>query len=85
MTHGDVERLLDAYVDGELAEPEARAVAAHLAACRDCTRRHDELTALRAALTAQAPYHRADAALRSRVNAALREAAGGGARRRQAP
>lgn len=84
MTHGDVERLLDAYVDGELAEPEARAVAAHLATCRDCTRRHDQLTALRAALTAQAPYHKADAMLRRRVGAAVREAAGGGARR-QAP
>jgi anti-sigma factor RsiW len=81
VTHRDVELHLDAYVDGELAEPEARELAAHLAGCRECTARHDALVALRAAIAAQAPYHRADAALRGRLRASLREAAGTGRRR----
>ena len=76
MTHRDVEQRLDAYVDGELPEPEARELAAHLAECRECTARHDALMALRATIAAQAPYHRADAALRGRLRASLRAAAG---------
>ena len=72
MTHRDVEQRLDAYVDGELPESEARELAAHLAECRECTARHDALVALRATIAAQAPYHRADAALRGRVRASLR-------------
>ncbi len=80
MTHRDVEQRLDAYVDGELPESEARELAAHLAECPECTARHDALVALRATIAAQAPYHRADAALRGRVRASLRAAAGGGRR-----
>jgi len=80
VTHRDVEQRLDAYVDGELPESEARDLAAHLAECRDCTARHDALVALRATIAAQAPYHGADAALRGRVRASLRAAAGGGRR-----
>ncbi len=85
MTHRDVELHLDAYVDGELAEPEARELAAHLAECRECAARHDALVALRAAITAQAPYHRADAALRRRVRAEVHQAAGASRRRWPAP
>ena len=81
----EVELRLDAYVDGELAEPEAREVAAHLAECRACAARHDALVALRAAIAAQVPYHRADPALRRQVRAAVREAAGAGRRRWLAP
>ena len=80
MTHRDVEQRLDAYGDGELPESGARELAAHLAECRDCTARHDALVALRATIAAQAPYHRADAALRGRVRASLRAAAGSGRR-----
>jgi anti-sigma factor RsiW len=78
VTHRNVELHLDAYVDGELAGAEAREVAAHLAECRECAARHDALVALRTAIAAQAPYHRADPALRQRVRAAVR---GGGAAR----
>ncbi len=81
MTCREVELRLDAYVDGELAEPEAREVAAHLAQCRVCAARHDSPMALRAAITAQVSYHRADAALRRRVRAAVQAAAGTGRRR----
>jgi anti-sigma factor RsiW len=80
VTHRDVEQRLDAYVDGELAESEARELAAHLAECRECTARHDALVVLRATIAARAPYHRADAALRGRLRASLRAAAGGGRR-----
>ncbi len=81
MTHREVELHLDAYVDGELAERETRELAAHLAECRECTARHDALVALRTAIAAQARYYRADAALRGRLRASLREAAGVGRRR----
>ena len=81
MTHRDVEQRLDAYIDGELPAAEARDVAAHLAECRECTARHDALVGLRTAIANQAPYHRADAALRARVRASLRAAAGTDVRR----
>lgn len=80
MTHRDVEQRLDAYVDGELPEVEARELAAHLAQCPECTARHEALVALRASIAAQAPYYRADAALRQRVRASLRSATGAGRR-----
>lgn len=82
MTDRHVAERLDAYVDGELPDAEARAIAAHLAACPECSARHGALVALRASIAAQAPYHRADAMLRGRVRAALR--AVGGERRRWA-
>jgi anti-sigma factor RsiW len=81
VTHRDVEQRLDAYVDGELPEAESRELAAHLAECRECTARHDALVVLRATIAAQVPYHRVDAALRGRLRATLRAAAGADRRR----
>ncbi len=75
MTHPGVEAQLDAYLDGELAVVDARELEAHLAQCPDCARFRDGRLRLRTAITTRAPAFQAPAALRERVQAALRAAA----------
>ena len=75
MTHSELELQLDAYVDGELAPGDARELETHLKACGDCARLHQARVALSAALREQVPTFRAPDALRSRVRAAVRDAA----------
>jgi len=67
VTHATVESELDAYLDGELAADEVRAVEAHLAECAACGRFRDERLELRAAIGARMPVFRAPDALRTRV------------------
>ena len=76
MTHRELELQLDAYVDGELAPAEARELEAHLKECGECARLHEARVALSAAIRGQVPAFRAPDALRSRVRAAVRAAAG---------
>ena len=76
MTHRELEPQLDAYVDGELAPEDAREFEAHLRVCDDCARLHEARVALSAAIREQAPALRAPDALRDRVRATLRDAAG---------
>ena len=76
MTHRELELQLDAYVDGELAPEDARELEAHLSACGDCARLHEARVALSAAIREQVPALRAPDALRDRVRATLRDAAG---------
>ncbi len=75
MTHEELERQLDVYVDGELAPDEADAVAAHLGACDPCARLHAARITLRGAIQEELPGLRAPEPLRRRVQTALREAA----------
>src|SRR3989442_13611413 len=75
VTHGEVELQLDAYVDGELAPGDARELETHLKACAECARLHEARVALSATIREQVPTFRAPDALRSRVRAALRNAA----------
>ena len=81
MTHQELERLLDAHGDRELAPEEAREVDAHLAECTDCARLHRDRVGLRAAIREQIPRLSAPAALRHRVRDAVRQAAYTPARR----
>jgi anti-sigma factor (TIGR02949 family) len=67
MTHPVLESELDAYLDGELTEDDARELDAHLAHCPDCVRFRDERLELRAAIAAQIPAFQAPDALRKRV------------------
>jgi len=60
-------RLLDAYVDAELDAGDAAALDAHLIGCAACREQHLALRALKAAVKAKAPYHRAPARLRAAV------------------
>ena len=76
MTHRELELQLDAYVDGELAPEDARELEAHLSACGDCARLHEARVALSAAIREQVPALHAPDALRQRVRATLRDAAG---------
>ncbi|MBS0374770.1 MAG: zf-HC2 domain-containing protein [Proteobacteria bacterium] len=57
--------------DGELAPPEAAALERHVATCADCRLEREATRALRAALRRSAERHRAPAALRARIGAAL--------------
>jgi len=76
VTHRELELQLDAYVDGELAPAEARELEAHLKECGECARLHEARVALSAAIRGQVPAFRAPDALRNRVRAAVRAAAG---------
>jgi anti-sigma factor (TIGR02949 family) len=81
VTHPSFEAQLDAYLDDELAPPEARELEAHVAQCPECARVRDERLALRAAIKARVPAFQAPEALRERVRAALKTTARGRLRR----
>jgi anti-sigma factor RsiW len=66
MTCADVERLAEAYVDGELALEGTLALEAHVDHCGACTARLDRIRAVKHALQA-VPYFRAPEALAARV------------------
>ncbi|HEX3234174.1 MAG TPA: anti-sigma factor [Gemmatimonadales bacterium] len=85
MTHPDVEAQVDAYLDGELAAMDTVELEAHLAGCASCGRFRDDRLALRTAIAAQLPRTEAPEALRGRVRAAVRKAAGPGRTHRLAP
>jgi len=67
MTHADFEAQVDAYLDGELAPADARALEAHLSQCVECARFRDRRLALRAAIKAQLPTLTAPDVLRQRI------------------
>jgi anti-sigma factor (TIGR02949 family) len=67
VSHAVFESELDAYLDGELADDDARALEAHLARCPECVRFRDERLELRAAIAAKIPAFQAPDALRKRV------------------
>ncbi len=79
MDCGELERSLEAFLDGEFDEREQAEAAAHLSACSPCrssaevrARARTQVRArLREALGPEAPAGRAPAALRSRIAAAL--------------
>jgi anti-sigma factor RsiW len=70
MTCEEVERLADAYADGELALESSLALEAHVDQCQACTARLDGITALKRALQT-APYFRAPEALAAQVRATV--------------
>jgi anti-sigma factor RsiW len=63
--------LLQAEFDGELDAAEAAALAEHRSGCGDCRENWDALVAARAALRAEATYHRASDTLRRKLEARL--------------
>ena len=71
---------LDAYVDGEIAEPERLLLREHLAECPDCGPEAAALERLREGIRQTAPVYRAPEALRSRIRVALRGEAAASAR-----
>ena len=63
--------LLQAYSDGELDPVRSAEMERHLLGCAACAARRDELSALRARIRTEVPYHRAPPAVRARALAAL--------------
>ena len=72
MTHPNLEAQLDAYLDGELAAADARALEAHIGQCSECARWRDDRVTLRAAIKSQIPVLRAPDVLRQRVRTQIR-------------
>ena len=70
-----VQARLGAYLDGELPEAEAAAIAAHLKGCAACAASLDRLRAVRAAVRNELATYRAPDTLRMRVRDAVRDAA----------
>src|SRR5579863_2714582 len=81
MTCADVERLGDAYLDGELDAAGAEALEAHLVTCETCRARQRSRETLSATLRS-APYFRAPTALVGRLQGGrhVRRPSGGSAR-----
>ena len=82
MTHPAVEAQLDAYLDGELAAPDAAELEQHLRACPECSRLERRRRALSTALRDELPRFPAPDTLRAGVRAGARAEAGRTARRR---
>jgi anti-sigma factor RsiW len=79
MDHREFVEQLDAALDGELDPARQAAFDEHLRGCRDCAARHERARAAMAAFRAGAAYHRAPAALQTRIGRELRVAVAGGA------
>ncbi|HTD05716.1 anti-sigma factor [Undibacterium sp.] len=68
-------RLMQAFVDQQLAPQDAQAVAGHLAGCPVCSAELKQLNSLRDAIRAQGVQHAAPEHLRRRIQLAVREQA----------
>lgn len=75
MNHDEIRELLHAYGDGELDLVSSREVEHHLRDCDECRLMHQQILALREALTNSEPAYRAPARLRRDIRAALRQEA----------
>jgi anti-sigma factor (TIGR02949 family) len=85
MTHEELQLQVDAYLDGELAPPEARELEGHLDECPECSALRDARVALSTSIRREMPALQAPEALKTRVHEAIRSAGGRGAVRRAAP
>ncbi len=71
MTCGEIQRFVDAYLDGEFADEDRAELERHLAGCPACATEVRRQAAFKAALRAAWKRPPAPAALRARVTAAL--------------
>jgi mycothiol system anti-sigma-R factor len=69
-------KLMDGYLDGELDPMTSQKIEQHLRDCRKCEQAYEAHTALAHAISRGAPYHKAPAELRQRVQSSLRDAVG---------
>jgi anti-sigma factor RsiW len=74
MTCVPAKRMLESYLDDELDAAQAAHVQEHLASCTSCAAVHARLLELRAGIRAHAPYYRAPAGLRERIQVSVRQA-----------
>ncbi len=80
----EITNLLDVYLDGELDPVTSQKIEQHLRECPKCVQAYEAHTALAHAVSRGAPYHKAPAELRQRVQSSLREAVSGGGATRSA-
>ena len=71
----DVQHLLHPYSDGELDLVRHVEIEEHLTECAECAEQEKNLRSLRAAISSPSLYHRAPAALRTRVQLATSRSA----------
>jgi len=69
-------KLMDGYLDGELDPITSQKIEQHLRDCRKCEQAYQAHTALAHAISRGAPYYKAPAELRQRVQSSLRDAVG---------
>ena len=69
-------KLMDGYLDGELDPITSQTIEQHLRECRKCEQAYEAHTALAYAISRRAPYYKAPAELRQRVQSSLRDAVG---------
>src|SRR6266496_4241285 len=69
-------KLMDGYLDGELDPLTSQTIEQHLRDCRKCEQAYEAHTALAYAISRGAPYYKAPAELRQRVQSSLRDAVG---------
>jgi anti-sigma factor RsiW len=85
MTCHDALNLLHPYSDGELDLVRQVEIERHLTECAECAVKEKHLRSLRAAVSSRALYHRAPAALRSRIQLGISPVAPVTHVRRQSP
>ena len=67
---------MDGYLDGELDPVTSQKIEQHLRDCRKCEQAYEVETAIAHAISRGAPYYKAPAELRQRVQPSLRDAVG---------
>src|SRR4030095_7314363 len=67
-------KLMDGYLDGELDPMTSQKIEQHLRDCRKCEQAYEAHTALAHVISRGAPYYKAPAELRQRVQSSLRDA-----------
>jgi mycothiol system anti-sigma-R factor len=76
MNCDEATKLMDGYLDGELDPITSQKIEQHLRDCRKCEQAYQAHTALAHAISRGAPYYKAPAELRQRVQSSLRDAVG---------
>src|SRR5436189_2478668 len=66
-------KLMDGYLDGELDPITSQTIEQHLRDCRNCEQAYETHRALVRAIGSAAPYYKAPAELRERIQSSLRE------------
>src|SRR6266496_3659015 len=66
-------KLMDGYLDGELDPLTSQTIEQHLRDCRNCEQAYDTHRALVRAIGSAAPYYKAPAELRERIQSSLRD------------
>jgi len=72
----EIADLKDGYLDGELDALTSQKIEQHLRDCNKCEEGFEADTALAHAITQSAPYYKASAELRQRIQSSLRDAVG---------